>query len=170
MALGTANTLRLSGVSVPGLTSLLDVGPLGNIRRRIQVTMMGDTTGGAVRLGIVLHVQIRLADMTLPGRIGRIDFEDPTTISLNHVVGTSVHLTAEPAAELHGVLNMGQILKHYQSVTVPPGRVSDLLSNENTQFTSSVGQVSPVRSGLLRAVSPLQGGDLSLCPPDLVTQ
>ena len=116
---------------LPGLARLDVVCSLGDVRCRIQVTMVRNTTDSAARLAVVAHVQVRLADMTLPGCIGRIDFEDPTTISLNHVVGTSVHLASEPAAEPHRVLNMGQVLKRHQGVAVPPGRVHDLLGDED---------------------------------------
>ena len=73
-ALGAAYTLRLRSVSIPGLARFLDVRSLGNVRRRIQVTMMRDTTGVAVWLRVVAHVQVRLTDMALPGRVRCIRF------------------------------------------------------------------------------------------------
>ena len=155
VALGAANTLSLRGVTSPGLTSLLDVGPLGDVRRSIDVPVVRNATGGTVRLGIVLHVQVRLADMTSLRSVRRINPEDTPTVGLNHIPCAPVGLAPEPATKFHGVLNMAQILEHYQSIAVPPGRVRDLLSNEDTQFTSSVGQVSPMRNRFLRAVPPL---------------
>ena len=40
--LGAANPLGLRGMPSPGLVSLLDIGPLGDVSRRIQVPVMSD--------------------------------------------------------------------------------------------------------------------------------
>ena len=63
-------TLRLPGFSgcgvlAPGLTSLLDVHSLGDVRCGVQISVVCNTTGGAVRIRVVAHVQVGLTDMAL---------------------------------------------------------------------------------------------------------
>lgn len=82
VALGSADTLGLCGVPLPRLTSLLGVRSLSNVRRRVQVTMVRDATGGAARLRVVAHVQIRLTHMTTPRRVDGIHLQDPAAVSL----------------------------------------------------------------------------------------
>ena len=104
--LGSPDALGLRGVPLPGLTSLLDVGSLSNVRCRIQVPVVCSATGGAVRLAVVAHVQIGLADVALSGRIRRIGFEDPASVGLNHIPGASQYLATKPAAKPHGVTDV----------------------------------------------------------------
>ena len=98
VALGSADTLRLSSVPLPRLARLGMVGSLSDVRRSIQITMMCDAARAAHRTTVVAHVQVRLTHMTLPGRIRRIDLEDPTAVGLNHVTGPPVHLATEPTS------------------------------------------------------------------------
>ena len=149
VALGSSDALRLSGVPLPCLASLGMVDSLSDVRRRIQVTMVRDATGGAARLRVVAHVKVGLADVTLPGRVRRVYSQYSPSVGLNHVTSTPVHLTTEPATELHRIADVGQVLKHHQGIVSPPGRVSNLLSNKDTQFLTPVRQVGPVMNRLL---------------------
>ena len=114
------------------------VDSLSNIRCRIQVPVVCDAARAAHRTTVVSHVQVGLADMALPGRICRADLQYSPAVSLNHVTGPPVHLATEPPTELHRVLDMAQVLKRDNSVSVTPSRVSNLLSNENTQFLTAI--------------------------------
>lgn len=50
LALGSANTLGIRSVLLPGLASLLDVDSLSDVRCGVQIAVMGSVTGGAARL------------------------------------------------------------------------------------------------------------------------
>ena len=104
--LGSPDALGLRSMSLPCLAGLSVVGSLSNVRCRIQVPVVCSATGGAVRLGVVLHVQIRLADVTLPGRIRRIHSQYSAAVSLNHIPSPPVHLATKPAAKPHGVTDV----------------------------------------------------------------
>ena len=106
-ALGAANTLGLRGVFSPGLTRLFNVGSLGNVRRSIQVSMVGDTAGSALRLRVVAHAKVSLTDVTTLRCISGIDLHHSTAVGLNHISSTPVDLTSEPSPVLHRVLNAG---------------------------------------------------------------
>ena len=138
VTLGSSDALGLRGVPLPRLARLGMVGSLSDVRRSIQITMMCDAARAAHRTTVVAHIQALTADVARPGRIRRIDLEDPTAVGLNHVTGPPVHLATEPPTELHRVLDMAQVLKRDNSVSVPPSRVSNLLSNENTQFLTAI--------------------------------
>ena len=148
-ALGPTNTLRLRGVLVSCLTRLLKVDSLSDVRCGVQISMVSDTARVTHGTTIVAHVQISLTDMTLSGCVGGVYLHYSTTIGLNHVPCPTKHLAAKPAAVLHSILDVTQILKGDDGVVVFKGSVSEFLSNEDAKFTSPVGQVLSVRYGFL---------------------
>ena len=138
MALRSTNTLSLRGVTLPGLARLFDIHSLSDVRRRVQIAVVCDTASSATRIRVVTHVKVGLTDMTTLRGVGRVHLKDSTAVGLNHVSGTPVHLTPEPATMLHSVLDMAQILERHDGVAVFPGNISEFLSNDDAQFLATV--------------------------------